>query len=123
MLDATILLAAHHVADGKLDALTDEQLGRMGAFSKVAWPAANALSLRLMAKAEPGTLEALSAHGPAPDLQVSASRLGRFSDDLINRILERPAKLPSAWVTAAAQRSRHETGLTEVAVKNGWFPG
>jgi hypothetical protein len=122
MLYATMLLAAHHVADGDLDALTDEQLGRMGSFGKAAWPALNTLSRRLMSTAEAATLEALSAHGPAPQLNVTPSGLNNFSDALINRILERPATFPSAWVTAAAQRSRHESSLTEVAVSKGWFP-
>jgi hypothetical protein len=121
------LLVAHHAADvnnlGVFSGPSDQELASLAEHGAAAWPAACALTTRMMTNPTSTTLACLRRHG------ARAFPHGEFLCDgiptqLLQEVLANPAEFPLGWVLGAEQAisaSVKEPPLADIADQQGWF--
>ncbi|MFE2315348.1 NACHT domain-containing protein [Streptomyces sp. NPDC059441] len=129
---ATLNLLTHHIHSRRLSALDEPTLIDMARYDSSAWPAADALTVRMSQTPSPRLLEGLKAYGPyteRPFQQPVPLPAGSLNDtpDAVAAILDAPFDYPDEWVlaaVAAAERSALHSGasyLQDVARRQNWF--
>jgi len=121
------LLVAHHAADvdnlGVFSGPSDQELASLAEHGAAAWPAACALTTRMMTNPTSTTLACLRRHGarafPHGELLCDG-----IPTQLLQEVLANPAELPLGWVLGAEQAisaSVKEPPLADMADQQGWF--
>jgi hypothetical protein len=121
------LLVAHHAGDvdnlGDFSGPSDQKLASLGEHGIAAWPAACALTTRMMMNPARTRLACLRRHG------AGAFPRGEFLCDgipaqLLQEVLANPAEFPLGWVLGAEQTvsaSVKVPPLADIADQHGWF--
>jgi hypothetical protein len=131
------LLLAHHEHTGvlrSLDPLDEAQLAAMSRYGSAAWPAASALSHRMVNAPTSEVLHALRSLDTHTFVDITINRLDvdPRPEEFLRMITDEPAGYPQQWVWAAQEaQAEHaflrpedgtrEPDLAEIAATEEWF--